>query len=281
MTCDGEKKIPWRRLLIGEWNWKRPFKLILFVYVVLLVIALFFPKYFLFPYQQSSYAANLSGLVLLKSEDDTTLATRYWKANAEEKGLIVYFHGNAEDLGMLGGVARQLTSQGFSVLSMDYRGYGLSGGSPSEENCYEDAEVLYRYALQLGYREEHIILWGRSLGSGVAVELAKRKKVRALVLESAFCTAFRTATHLPLLPFDQFDNLSKISAIDEPLFVIHGAKDTTIRPWHSEKLFAEHSGRKRRVLLPAVDHNNLWIGQVSAVIQEMEAFVAEGEPHHN
>ena len=270
-----EKNINWRKLLIGEWNWKRPIKLVAFVYVSLAVIGFFFSEKFMFPHQQSSYGAKTEGLKMLTAEDGTQLATRYWKAPGLEKGLILYFHGNLEDIGVTGPIADTLGKLGYSLLAMDYRGYGLSEGSPTEENCYADAELMYKEALAMGYSSDQMVLWGRSLGGGVAVEMAKRKQVKGLVLESTFCTAFRAATYVKVLPFDKFDSLSKMEEIEEPMFIIHGAEDEIIAPWHTEKLFEAHQGRKERHLVVKAGHDNVWTKPLKKELVALAAFLSE------
>ena len=273
MSTEEKKKTNWRKILIGEWNWKRPFKLLFFVYTVLLVIGLFFANIFLFPYPDSSYTDKISGLKVIKSADGTSIATRFWKAKGKEKALILYFHGNAVDIGMLDPMAAILGERGFSMLSMDYRGYGLSGGKPSEKTCYEDAETLYSEALNMGYGAHQIILWGRSLGGGTAVEFATRKQVKGLVLESTFCTAFRVMTHIPILPFDKFNNLAKMQNVEEPLFVFHGENDAIIAPWHTQKLIDAHQGESKRIVIQAAGHNNVWTRPMAGVLDAMETLL--------
>jgi len=272
----GEEKkgINWKKHLIGEWNWKRPIKLLLFAYGTLVVISLFFSERFMFPYRVSSYSDRVAGLHMLEADDGTKIATRLFKAPAE-KYLVLHFHGNFEDIGSTDAIATMLEDSGLSVLAMDYRGYGLSEGSPTEENCYADAELVYEHALSLGYKPENIIIWGRSVGGGIAVELAHRKQVKALVLESTFCTAYRVATRVPLVPWDEFNNLEKIPTIDEPLFILHGAEDKTIAPWHTEKLIEAHLGKNQRHLIPNANHDDVWLQDLSKELTALEAFLGK------
>ena len=263
------KKIPWKKLLIGELNWKRPFKLIGFVYVTLLVIALFFSSYFIFPSPPPSYGKDLDGLEFLTAEDQTQIATRFWRSPTEQY-LVIYFHGNAVDIGMLQPFAEHLNAQGLSVLTMDYRGYGLSEGTPSEQHCYADAEVLLQRANDLGYPTSSIIFWGRSLGGGVATEIAQRHSSRGLVLESTFSTAFRTATRIPILPFDKFHNLSKIKYIQSPCLLLHGANDKVIPAWHTRQLQENHGGKNKRFVIEGAGHSDLWTKDLSHELTELK-----------
>jgi len=271
------KSVSWKRLVFGKWSWWRPLRLVMLAYAVLLVIAMFFSERFIFPYNKSSYGEGVRGLVMLRSEDGIQIATRYFKYADEEKEkyLILYFHGNYEDIGHTDEIADVMFTLKASVLAMDYRGYGLSGGKPTEKDTYADAELVYIKALELGYAPERIIIWGRSVGSGVATEMAKRKQVKALVIESGFCSAFRVATKVPIVPFDQFNNLKKIGEIDEMLFTIHGDKDRTIPMWHSQKLHDAHRGKKRRVIVTGATHDDIWLHDMHAVMGDLAVFLEE------
>lgn len=230
----------------------------------------------IFPYSKCSYEPALTGLRFMESNDNLQIATRFWPAK-NERGLILYFHGNGEDLGHLDSKAATFTQHNFSVLSMDYRGYGLSEGTPSEQHCYDDAQLLYEAAQKMGYSSEKIIIWGRSVGSGPATELALQQKAKTLVLESPFSSTFRVVTKVAILPFDRFDNLSKIDQIDEPLFILHGDADKVIPSWHSESLFEKHTGKKERHLIPQAGHNNLWDSAPNKLFERFEQFLLKSE----
>lgn len=261
----------WWRLCVGELSWRRLFRSVLLIYLILVMIALFLSDWLIFPYRNSSYSEKLAGVKLIEGGDGQRLAVRFWKA-PEEKGVIMLFHGNAEDIGHLDWIAAEMTASGMSVMAMDYRGYGLSEGKPTEEGCYADAEKVYEHVIGLGYAPESIVVWGRSVGGGTATELAVRKGLRGLVLESAFVTAFRAATRVPIVPFDKFDNLSKLDKIDEPLFVIHGTEDAVVGYWNGERLYSEFGGRKRFYPVEGAGHNDLWAYQPREMLREAVAF---------
>jgi len=110
-----------------------------------------------------------------------------WFVTAPQASLItLYLHGNAGNLTSRLLQIRQITAAGSSVLMLDYRGYGKSGGSPSERGLYGDAGAAYLYLLDHGYSARHIVLQGESLGTAVAVDLASRKECAGVVLEAAF-----------------------------------------------------------------------------------------------
>ena len=194
--------INWRNILIGDITWKRALRSFLFIYGFLVIVGLFFSEKLIFPYNQSSYTEKMPGLTLIEASDGTQIATRYWKSS-HDKFLLLYFHGNAEDLGHLDFIAEKLIRRGFSILAIDYRGYGLSAGTVTEQSTYDDAKLLYDTAIKMGYNSGNIIIWGRSVGSGPAVQLALYKDAHALVLDSPFSSAFRVMTKIPVLPFDR------------------------------------------------------------------------------
>lgn len=228
----------------------------------------------IFPYRGSSYSESIPGLNFIAAKDGTRLATRFWEVAdlSQKRPLVLYFHGNAEDLGHLDAVAQRLGQLGFPVLAMDYRGYGLSGGTVSEANCYADAQVLLNEATRLGYQSENLLLWGRSVGSGTAVQVATTGDFYGLVLDSPFVSAFRVATKIPILPFDKFPNLKRMPEITEPFFILHGAQDTLIPPWHSEKLYQAHPGPKKRLLVEGAGHNDLWSHLTDELLQLTKFF---------
>lgn len=243
-------------------------------YASLTFIALFFSNRMIFPYRGSSYTKDLPGLLLLQAADGNMIATRFWEV-PEARKLVIFFHGNYEDIGQLDTIATHITGLGHSLLAMDYRGYGLSEGTPSENNCYTDARRVIHHAADLGFDESRIILWGRSLGSGVATQLALEIKACALVLESPFTSAFRTLTRIRLIPFDKFNNLAKMNQVKSPLFIIHGENDEIIPAWHSTKLLDQHRYTKALHLIKNAGHNDLWQHDMEPPLDELSQLLDE------
>jgi uncharacterized protein len=124
-----------------------------------------------------------------------------WWIMAPQASLVtLYLHGNAGNVTHRFLQIREITAGGSSVLMLDYRGYGKSGGSPSEHGLYADADAAYLYLLDHGYSARHIVLQGESLGTAVAVDLASRKECAGVVLEAAFTSGRDVAnTVLPLI----------------------------------------------------------------------------------
>ena len=147
---------------------------------------------------------------------------------------------------------------GFSIFAYDYHGYGTSGGKATEQNAYEDIDAAYNHLTQvLRVPSDRIIAHGRSLGGAVAIDLASRKPLGGLVVESSFVSAFRVVTGYRIFPFDKFRNADKIKAVRCPVLVIHGRQDEVIPFWHGERLFELANEPKMNFWADGAGHNNL------------------------
>lgn len=197
---------------------------------------------------------------------------------------ILYSHGNAEDLGHVRPLLEALHGLGFGVIGYDYRGYGRSTGSvPTARTAVEDAEAVYRFAVdQVGIRPDRLILHGRSVGSGPALELAVRHQAAGLILESAFTSAYRVITRVALLPFDRFPNIRHIREVRCPVLVIHGTRDRVIPLSHGRRLFALATEPKQSLWVDDAGHNDLvhTAGAAYAVALEQFAVLLERNAVH-
>lgn len=175
------------------------------------------------------------------------------------KHLILFHHGNGEDLASVQWRLEAFKARGFAVLAYDYPGYGHSEGTPTEENLYHAGEAIWAHATTtLGWQPSQIIHYGYSLGSGVAFELAREKPARAVVIEGAFKSIFRLYTHVRLLPWEPFDNLSKVKDLKAPLLIIHGTEDRTV-PFSNGVALAKHGPEGTRFLVAeGAGHTNSW-----------------------
>lgn len=200
--------------------------------------------------------------VFLDTPDGERIHALFCRGNRPE--VILYFHGNAGDLNGWKFATEDLTALGYNVFIIDYRGYGKSSGEISEQGFYNDAEAAYRYLLETrDYKPADIIIYGRSIGTGVAVELASRHTPRALILESPYTSLGALANEK--LPFFfpslyirySFNSLKKIGAIPCPVILLHGTKDELIPVAHSQKLMKSITGEKKLFLIEGGGHNDL------------------------
>ena len=199
----------------------------------------------------------------LRLPDGSTIHAQ-WHPCVSTTGALLYCHGNAGNLEQRGELVRQLRD-GLqrSVLIFDYPGYGSSAGQPSEAGCYAAADAAYDWLVQAQQIDPaEIVLFGKSLGGGVATDLAVRRPHQALVLVKTFTSVPDIAQEqLPLLPTrwlvqNRFDNLRKISRCPGPVFIAQGGRDRLIPTPHGQRLYAEAPEPKRFLLLQDSDHND-------------------------
>src|SRR5688572_168598 len=187
-------------------------------------------------------------------------------AASERAPLVLYYGGNAEEvshmLEAIGDTVRGDTP-GVAWLIVNYRGYGASEGSPSQVSLVADALAGYDYAAALpGIDAKRMFVFGRSLGSGVAVQLAAHRPVRGVILVSPYDSLAAVAKrYYWYLPVDwmlkhRFDSISLAPQMAQPLLCFIAERDDVIPPVHAEKLFAAWAGPKRKVLLGGSGHNN-------------------------
>jgi dienelactone hydrolase len=182
---------------------------------------------------------------------------------AERAPLVIYFGGNAEEVtGYAADVPALYGPR--AVLLVNYRGYGASSGKPSEAHLVSDAAEIYDWAAKRGDVDaSRVALHGRSLGTGVAVQLAAARPARCVVLTSPFGSALDVAREIyPWLPVaallrHPFDSAARAPAVKAPLLVVTGSADTIIRPHHSDRLAARWGGSVDRVSLEGFGHNDL------------------------
>jgi fermentation-respiration switch protein FrsA (DUF1100 family) len=223
---------------------------------VLTIIGGIFTDSIIFQPPSPGYRDDAS-VLKLTSADGARISAKYFP-NANAKFTLLFSHGNAEDMGYDAGFLEDVRAAGFSVFAYDYQGYGTSEGKPSEKHLYEDSEAAYNYLKDdLHVPSDRIIVWGRSLGGAAAVDLAARRPVAGLVMESTFTSAFRVLTRFELLPFDKFPNLAKIRNVHCPVLVIHGKRDHIISFYHGQMLFAAANEPKISFWVERAGHNNL------------------------
>jgi fermentation-respiration switch protein FrsA (DUF1100 family) len=178
------------------------------------------------------------------------------------RAVVLYFHGNGGNITNTAGVLRLITEKlHATAFAFDYRGYGRSEGKPNERGVLADARAARRWlAERTGIQERDIVLYGLSLGGGVAVDLAAKDGARGLILESTFTSAPAVANDLlpmwpGLLMFNRFNSLEKIADYRGPLLLSHGDADSLIPYAHGLRLFAAANEPKRFVPIAGADHD--------------------------
>jgi fermentation-respiration switch protein FrsA (DUF1100 family) len=189
-----------------------------------------------------------------------------WFFPLQQDGPVILFcHGNAGNIShRLDNVAR-LLEENIQVFIFDYRGYGRSGGRPSEKGIYLDGLAAYDFLVRKeGIPASDIVVFGRSLGAAVAVEVALQKEIRSVILESAFTSTKDMAKAMllfkPLSPFmpTNYDNLAKISRLQIPKLIIHGDRDEIVPFAMGQRLFDAAERPKDFYLIPGAGHNDTY-----------------------
>ena len=199
-------------------------------------------------------------IVLDTSDGEKVIA--WYVAARPARPIVLFFHGNGDVLAGLVGRFRELTESGVGLLALSYRGYAGSTGHPSEDGLHRDAMAAYEFAAAR-YAPDRIVLWGFSLGSGVAVALASEQPIGRLILEAPYTSAVDIAASLfPIAPVrlmmrDRFHSDRRIERVRVPLLVMHGDNDPTVPLVFGERLFALAHEPKQFVRFRGGGHNDL------------------------
>ena len=187
----------------------------------------------------------------------------WYAAAAEGRPTVVYFHGNAGHIGYRADKVRPYLAAGLGVLLLEYRGYGGNPGRPDEEGLYADARAALDFLDGAGVAAERRVLYGESLGSAVAVQMAVEGAAGAVVLEAPFTSVPEVGqSKFPIFPVrwlarDRLDSLAKIGAIGAPVLVLHGEQDQIVPIRFGRALFAAANDPKEMRSFPAAGHEDL------------------------
>ncbi|MBA4397822.1 MAG: alpha/beta hydrolase, partial [Syntrophus sp. (in: bacteria)] len=197
--------------------------------------------------------------------DGARINALHFKA-AQPKGIVLYFHGNAGSLKSWGDVAQDFTQRGYDIVIPDYRGFGKSTGRiENEKMLLKDAETAYDY-VKKHFSENQIILYGRSIGTGMAVHLARTSRPRMVILESPYLSLLdMAARHYPLFPRPLLRLLVRyplrtdlwIADVTCPVYLFHGERDNIIPFSESEQLSKLVRSEHQLIAVPEGGHNNL------------------------
>lgn len=218
-------------------------------------------------------------------EQGLDLTGWYWPATEEGKPVIVYFHGNGQAYQYWMNKTSLFRYLGFGVLFAEYRGYGGNSGKPSEQGLYRDARAYMGWLQdERDIKPEDVILYGESLGTAVAVQIATEYPVRAVVLESPFTAAVDVARRqYPIFPVsylmhDQFLSRDKIGDIAAPLLFLHAERDGIIPIRFARELYEAAPEPKSFVTIEQGGHNDLYdSGAFPHVRQFLEAHIGKAQ----
>ena len=231
-----------------------------------LLVAVFQRKVIYFPWRWDASAARAANPgyeeVLIPTSDGEKLHG-WLHRRRDASWTVVIFHGNAGNLSVQESLMTPFLDLGLQVLLFDYRGFGLSSGTPTEKGLIEDGKAVVRFLeTELQLSRQQLVYFGKSLGTGVAVQLAARQPPARLILESAFDSLASVGQdHYFFLPVrwlmrDRFDVTSVISDVACPILFFHAERDEIISPRRGKKLFSLAPEPKKFVILPNARHND-------------------------
>jgi fermentation-respiration switch protein FrsA (DUF1100 family) len=216
--------------------------------------------------------------VWIKCEDGVRIHGLWWP-EPEGAPVILFLHGNAQEVYSWSLVRRELEPAGCRLLLIDYHGYGKSGGEPHEAGLYLDGKASLRWLYDNGIEDSHLVVFGKSLGGGVACEIARERELMALVLESTFTSLAGVARKLfPFLPAgiplgEVYDSVSKLPHARCPVLVIHGEMDELIPVGEGLELYAAAPEPKELYLVPGAGHNDVSLVAGSAYARKIASFL--------
>lgn len=220
----------------------------------------------------------------LDLETDDGVMLHGWFVPGRSSRVLIFFHGNAGNISHRLESIRQFHDLGLSVLIVDYRGYGQSGGRPTEAGMYRDAEAVWRYLVdQRAVSPGEIIVFGRSLGASVAARLAARHDPLALVVESAFTSVPDVAADIyPWLPVRLLSRVSHatrdyVREIRCPVLVVHSRDDEIIPVRHGRQIF-EAAPEPRSFLELRGTHNDAYIRDERRYLRGLSQFLDSLDP---
>jgi pimeloyl-ACP methyl ester carboxylesterase len=246
--------------------------IVVFALLVIITLGFYFFQEKLIFYPQIITEANARNIkkaypnieeITITTADNINLKGWFIKhPGAEKTPLIIYFGGNAEETSNLIHKSHEIT--GYSLALMNYRGYGLSEGTPSEKNLFKDAINIYDYFSKRGELDPgNIILMGRSLGTGVAIYLATQRPIRKIILvspyDSVVSLARRSFPYLPvsLILKHRFDSISRAPEITIPMLALIASDDVTVPPAYSLRLTEKWGGEYRLKRIAGANHNSI------------------------
>jgi fermentation-respiration switch protein FrsA (DUF1100 family) len=226
---------------------------------------------------------GLSARILsLRTDDGTDL--HGWWIQGTGRCALLYFHGNAGNIGdRLDRVKGLVDELGLDVFLVDYRGYGKSGGKPTEAGVYSDGLAIYEAAATRGFESGRIVLFGESLGGAVAVETALHKGSAGLILEAPFLSmAAMAKRYYPWVPRFllrlSFDNGAKISKVSAPKLIAQSQRDEIVPPEQTRRLFELASPPKTYYVIAGAGHNDTTLAGGRPYLEAWKRFLDETVP---
>ena len=211
---------------------------IFLAYISILLFTYFYQRNLLYHPSENNYQGDSINFnyqeVFIDVEENIKLKSWFIKKDLKNFKTIIFFHGNAGDLTNRIHKLNELNKLDVNILIISWRGFSGNLGKPTEKNLYQDAKKSVKWLYKNGIEKKNIILYGESLGTGVATELGQDNSFAGIILESPFTSIANAAKiYYPYLPIDllikdRYDSIKKIKSIKIPILVMHGKKDNVV-----------------------------------------------------
>ena len=237
---------------------------LIIAYIVLIIFIYFYQRNLLYHPSENNYQNDKIQFkydeIFINVDEEIQLKSWIVKKDFKKLKTLVIFHGNAGHLSNRIYKLNELYKLDINILLISWRGFSGNKGSPTENNLYTDAKASIKWLNEQGVSNSQIILYGESLGSGIAVEVGKENNFNSIILESPFTSIENSAKiYYPYLPVrlilkDRYDSISKIKMIDIPILVMHGEKDDVVPFSMGKELFEKANSPKQSYFTPDDDH---------------------------
>lgn len=257
---------PFRKRMTDVLTWLLTF--VMTGYAALVLILFVGQRHLLYHTRGSLPAADATDVamreVAIATADGLTLVAWYAPPAHTPAPVVLHFHGNSGSIAHRTDKAQTLMAAGFGVLLLEYRGFAGNPGRPTEDGLYEDARGAMRWLATQGIAADRVVLYGESLGTGVAVQIASETTPAGIILEAPYTSIPDVAAlQYPFVPvhwltLDRYDSLAKIGRVTAPLLLIHGERDGLIPITLAKRLFAAAAEPKQAVFVPQASHDDLF-----------------------
>jgi len=239
--------------------------LVLFLlYLIVLVILFIFQRNLLYHPSENNYFGDQLKVnierIKIKTDDEVELLGWFHKKDIKNFKTIIFFHGNAGSLENRIHKINHFKDININFLIIAWRGFSGNQGKPSEKGLYKDGKSAIKWLNKKGIKNEDIILYGESLGTGIATHLAQNNNFAGVILESPFTSMIDAAKNVyPYFPIsillkDKYENYKKIKNINSPILIMHGENDKIVPFWMGKKMY-ELANKPKYLYFPKNDNH--------------------------
>ena len=256
------------------------FQIIIFVYILVLVFLYFYQRSLLYHPNENNYSGDQISVpikkVRINTEDNIDLLGWFHEKDLQKYKTVLFFHGNAGSLENRIHKLNHFNKMDVNFLIIAWRGFSGNKGKPSEEGLYKDGRSGINWLVKKGVKEKNIVIYGESLGTGVATHVSQNKNFAGVVLETPFTSMIDAAKKFyPYIPVglllkDKFDNKSKIKNIKVPILIMHGEADQIVPFFMGKKMYEKANEPKYSYF---TKHDNHMMEYDENLVKALDSFL--------